>query len=173
MKFKRKLVAIVSSIALLFTFTPPTAFAQEGFVDSSMDAFYGDTEVSYRVYSSFYVTIPASISMDNPTGVISVTMDNIESGYHVSVYATNLDAEGKFEVVSNNGDTGKMFVTKDNGASTIDASGFIESFYPDRFIEGEGALATTYIQVTPDGQAFKPGTYTGTLSFRIACEQDS
>ena len=172
---KRKLFALIFAVSLLFS--SANAFAediifdtQEGFVDETQEAFYGDTNVSYRVYSSFYVTIPTSITPENCSGDITVDMCNVEEGYHIDVYATNLRQGGVFAVQATNGNTGDLHLTKDYGNEIVSESGWIASFYPADYIDNP--IATANIGVDASGELLKPGLYSGTVSFRIACVQD-
>ena len=130
------------------------------------EEFFGDSPVSFREYSSFYVTLPIMIEPD-VTSELSVTMDSIEDGYHVEVYATNLDGEGLVTVTSGN-NTGKLALVKDNGSVNVDGSGFIASFSPEIYTD----VAITNLTVMRTGERLKPGVYTGSVSFRVSCVKD-
>ena len=162
----RKFLALTCASLLAFS---SLAYAQEGYVDAMTGEFYGNSQVSFREYSSFYVTIPISISPDCP-GDVTVTMDHVEDGYHVSVYLTNLDENGCITVESEAGNTGKLSVMHSGGLYNVNANGYVTSFYPANYIDGASAVID--ISVASFGERMKPGTYTGILGFRIACEND-
>ena len=135
------------------------------FLDSG-EEYYGETEVTYQEYSSFYVSIPTQIS-DMMDGEVSVTLDHIEEGYHVGVYATNLDDYGYVPISSGN-DSGKMRLY--GGDRTVGGDGFIGRLNQ----ANNGDVGVIKLSVSPaSDHKLKPGIYTGSISFRICCEVDS
>ena len=155
----RKLLAVLLALFLITT----VVNAQEGYVDQYSGDFFGDTEVTYREYSTFYVTIPTSMSVGT-AGDISVILDNIEEGYHVAVGITNMDETGKLPIQSSKGDTGSLYVYRDD-QTVVNADGFITNFYPGT------DMGTTSITLQAADQ-MRAGTYSGVISFRVALEAD-
>jgi len=166
MKMKKKTLKILSVVAIAIivaVFIIPvfaSDFTSEYVYQNSGGEFTAETEVSYQEYSSFYVTIPTSVSADG-TGEISVDLSNVEQGYCVSVYATNLDENGKLDVVSQYGDNGKLTVLS-NG-SAVQSDGLLAKL--------NGDTSNTYFSVANDGGTVtRPGLYTGTIAFRVVLE---
>lgn len=164
----KKFLSIFTMLAVLMTTTP--ALASDMLVNTSQGDFIGQTDISYRVYSSYYVSIPTSINADDTYGEISVSMANVESGYHVSVYITNLTETGKITVTSESGNTGYLQVTRDNGLYNVGTDGLVTEFYQSDYTDG--GIATTNIGFDSAGELMKPGLYNGTVCFRIECRQD-
>lgn len=162
MKRSRRLLSIV--IAAMMMICP--VFANDGYVyENSGEDFLCDTEVSYQAYSSFYVTIPTSIGL-NESGRITATTGNLEEGRHIAVYATNLDESGKLDVTNQYGDSAKLLVF--SGNEIVGSTGFITSFYPG----GGLTEGSTIFSVDTDGSGMKPGLYSGIIAFRVCLEND-
>lgn len=166
----KKILAVITSFALLLCAFPAVAYASDYSEYVEQGNFEGTTDVEYHVYSSYYVTIPTSINSYNNSGVVSVTMDNIESGYHIEVYITNLNDEGMLPVYSNTGQSGALSVLYDGGLRTAFSDGLIGTFYPADY--DYSGTASTEISFEK-GYTTKAGTYYGTMCFRVECAQDS
>lgn len=170
----KKLLSGILTAVLFTSLFATTAFAegQSEYVDSTRNSFEGQTSIDYHAYSSYYVTIPTNISEYDSYGDVSVTMDNIESGYHVSVYITNLDDSGFLKVTSDRGDTGKLSVLYDNGLYTADSSGLIGEFYPEKY-NYSGTASTNISFDRAMAETFKAGMYHGIVCFRVECIPDA
>lgn len=169
----RKLLTLILIVAVATITSPASILAEDysEYVESTSGNFEGQTAVDYHVYSSYSVTIPTSISEYESSGTVSVTMGNIESGYHVEVYITNLDSDGGLAVTSDSGNTGTLSVLYDSGLRTADSTGLIGSFYPaDYNYEGS---ASTDISFDKGASTLKAGTYHGTVCFRVECVSDT
>lgn len=170
----KKIFTTVLAIILMLSISPTTVQAAEysEYVEADKNNFEGQTDIDYRVYSSYYVTIPTRISEYDSSGTVSVTMDNIEQGYHIEIYITNLDSEGCLTVSSDNGNTGKLNVLHDNGLYTVYEDGLVTKFYPGSY--GYAGTASTDISFANamSGNT-KAGTYHGTVCFRIECVPDT
>lgn len=87
----KRLIALLLSLTLLASFST-TAFAAEYWDESAGS---GESEVYAHLYSSYTVTIPATIDLRNgEMGAVTVSDANIESGYSVKVYCTNIAENG-------------------------------------------------------------------------------
>lgn len=167
----KKFFSAILVFALMLFAIPTITYAADGFVDANSPYFEGETDVSYRIYSSYYVSIPTSIDSSYGTGEISVTMDNIEDGYHIKVSITNLNESGKLAITSETGNTAYLNVLRDSGLYNVYSDGIVTNFYPADY--PNGGTATTNISFDTGGEYFKPGTYHGTICFRVECIPDS
>ena len=152
-------------MVMVSVFIPVTA--DEGDVFNDV---YGETDVSCHVYSSYYVTLPAELTPEHPEGEITISMNNIEDGYHVELYATNINSGSTVEVTSDKGDT---FLLTARKYSTVcfDDTGLIASFTPDYYSDND-PLAYAYVSVSGFPERVKPGDYRGSINFRVACVKD-
>ena len=131
---------------------------------------YGETDISCHVYSTYYVTIPTELTSDNPNGEVTVTMDHIEDGYHIDLYATNLAPGSSIDLQSEKGNVINVGVRK-NGNYYIDDTGLIATFYPE-YYTADGDMAYGLISLGDIPLNAKPGVYSGKLYFRVSCVED-
>lgn len=170
----KKFFTILLAAALMLVALPTVAFAEDygEYVEADKSNFEGQTTVDYHAYSSYYVSIPTSISEYDTSGTVSVTMDNIEYGHHIEVYITNLDENGFLTVTSDNGYNGLLSVLYDDGLHTADSSGLIGTFYPESY-NNTGAASTNISLDKAMMGNFKAGTYHGVICFRVECVPDT
>lgn len=170
----KKFLAMILAAMLSMTAFGMTAHAEDysQYVESENSNFEGQTSIDYHAYSTYSVTIPTSISQYDASGTVSVTMDNIESGYHIEVHITNLNESGELTVTSDSGNTGVLAVLYSGGLYTADSTGLIGSFYPaDYNYEGSASTDISFDKGTSG--ALKAGTYHGTVCFRVECVPDT
>lgn len=172
----KKLLCFVLVFIMTVSMFAVTASA-DSFVDSETTPdFTGETEIAYRAYSTYYVTIPTTVGVGESC-TISVSMGNIESGYHINVYVTNSDS-GKIVVYSDNYDenkvTGKLSILHDDTIFTGDNDGLLTSYYPEGYGEYDSASTTLTFEKALDAmtEPFKPGSYHGTVCFKVECVKD-
>ena len=158
----KKLIAICLSLILLAT-CAPTAFAMG---DTSAGS--GEVQLSAHRYSSYTITMPATIDLDmGNQGIVTITDANIESGYKVDVFVTNLNLEGAVSLVHTNGmatmDVWFRNIEENKGAT---AEVPLVSFR-DTEVENYGTL-TKYFEM--DAMYYgTAGYYCGTMTYSFSC----
>lgn len=160
----KKLIAIMMCAVLMLS-VPTTAFAAES-------PFYGEGTaiLKYKSYSTCTVTIPETIEITGQPTEITVTNPNVESGYCVNVYVTNLN------------DRGYIDLTQDSsGVATVEASFINDS--TNAVIDNNNSLLAsiecsdnsmdTYyatFSVSVIGGNYRAGNYTGTMQYDVRIE---
>ena len=160
----KKILALIMVMILMFI---PVAADEE--IGDVFNDVYGESDVFCHVYSSYYVTIPTELTPEHPEGEITISMNNIEEGYHVDLYATNLNGS-MVDLSSDNGNTYSVNAFK-YGNVSFDDTGLIASFYPD-YYDDNNPLAYAYVSVSGFPEKIKPGDYKGSISFRVSCVKD-
>lgn len=89
----KKMLSTILAIVMVLSLST-TAFAY----DESTYSGDGQTELTASAYSTYTVTIPASINLTNSQGDISITDANIADGYEIEIVATNLNASGGIDM---------------------------------------------------------------------------
>ena len=160
----KKILALCMAVMMIATCTT-TAFAYE---DSSAGS--GETQILAHVYSSYLITIPATIDLSQTTsGEVTISEANIEDGYKVDVYITNLNQGGTLTLKNVSDDSFTIDCTFTN--SEMDTAVFTDiplvTFY-DTELDVGYQTATKYfdIQVNASGIA---GDYEGTMTYSFSC----
>lgn len=169
----KKIVSVLLAVVAMCLIVASPAFAaggDDGFVDGANGVFYGQSEFEFHEYSSFYVMVPTNIPADG-CGFVSVTMNDIEDGYHINMYVTNMDENGMIDVSTLNGTTGKVAVQYNNQMNNLDSTGHIGSFYPADYSSGEYAT-TNVTLVKSDMYDLGAGLYHGVVCFKVECVED-
>lgn len=158
----KKLLAICLSLVLLAT-CAPTAFAMG---DTSAGS--GEVQITGHRYSSYTITMPATINLEMTNqGAVTITDANIESGYKVDVFVTNLNLEGAVSLTHTNGaatmDVWFRNIEANCGASTETP---LVSFR-DTELDPFGSL-TKYFEM--DTMSYgTAGYYYGTMTYSFSC----
>lgn len=160
----KKLIAIMVCIVFMLSIST-TAFAAD-------NPFYseGSATLKYKSYSSCTVSIPETIEITGQSTEITVTNPNVESGYCVNVYVTNLNERGCVEL------------THDSpGVATIEASFYNDS--KNAVVDNSNPLLATIecgdnptdvfsgtFTVSATGGDYRAGTYMGTMNYNVRIE---
>ena len=158
----KKLIAICLSLVLLAT-CAPTAFAMG---DTSAGS--GEVQLSAHRYSSYTITMPAAIDLEMTNrGEVTITDANIESGYKVDVFVTNLNSEGAVTLTNTNGvstmDVWLRNVEANCGATRETPLVSFRDTELDYF-----GTATKYFEL--DYHSFgNAGYYYGTMTYSFSC----
>ena len=173
-KITKGIVGALISFALILGMST-AAFASETVQmdEGGYAEFNGSSDVDYHVYSTYTVTIPAVINRDTGyTGNVDVTMDNIEEGYHVNAYISNLDDDACIVVTNQKGRTAKLRVDYNNGQMSCTAEGLIGTWYPADF-NSEMTTASVDAHLIPEDLfMISSGSYTGAVCFKVECVPD-
>ena len=159
---KKKLFSLLLAVTLICGSIPVTTYAA--------GATSGQTSVTYTVSSSYQINIPASINLnDNVNLTVTASTMNTNWGQRVSVL---IDGTRTYE----NG--GNFYLYKDKGTaseSKISCNLRLNSSLVNgldcevgRFDDGSTNNSVgSSLQIEPSAGSAAPGTYTGTLYFRI------
>lgn len=163
--FMKRFVSML--LALIICCVPIQAFAS---ISNSVGS--GSVEFTDRVYSSFDVEIPESMSAQCQQVPVTIANKNFETGYYVEIYANNLNdgiltlfhtEDNKFKkqyVISN--------LQYDTSApTTVNEDIPLVTYYPDDDPED----TTLYFAITPFDVGGKAGYYTGTMTYDICLKQ--
>lgn len=141
------------------------------------DGYYGEGQatIKARQYSTFMVNIPETINAENyEDNQISVTEADLETGYAINIYVTNLNGNNGITLYNDedntktarflvsNCDTGNQLVLREN-------YNLLASF-KDTEIDNESASASKNF-IGSIQTADKAGTYTGVMNYEIRCER--
>lgn len=159
----KKILALCLSLILLTTCTP-TVFAYE-------DSFagFGEMEIIAHVYSSYSISIPATIDLTaGMMGEVTILDANLEEGYKVDVYATNFNENGAITLTN----TANSFLTIECRLYNLALSQFaspevpLVTFNSFEFDGNNTATKNFDIQFAPVGSA---GIYSGTMTYSFQC----
>ncbi len=166
----RKFLSALFAIVLLLSVCT-IAYADDGtHVDvGSGEDYSGEISVCCHTYSSYDITIPYELDV-NSQADITIRNANIEDGYHLEVYATNLDENGLISVYTTapNGAEveGKLFLYAE-GTLVTSESNLICTFTSSELLNPRAAH---YIHTFPSSDDVQcAGVYRGTLCVRVAC----
>ncbi len=165
----KRFISIV--LAMLIMFVPVTAFA--GTMENAMSNPAGTGEATIRdhIYSTYTIQIPETIEIDelNDTFNVGLTNDNIEDGYSVEVWITNLDENGAITLTNaRDNSTETATISKDIGngnEQTVNNSEALAYFHHDNVNSSQ--TQTARINITERGTT--AGYYEGTITYCYAC----
>lgn len=164
----RKFLSTVLVLILLAS-TSTTAFAAD-FEDES--AGNGESEIYAHLYSSYQIFIPTTIDLRNgEQGAVTISDANIEAGYSVKVYCTNITDNGiRLYNVSNSSHSiicGIMDIY--NNRSISESSMPLVTFSASE-IDGESLTKYFGLEIIDTWGA--AGDYVGTMQYSFSCTQD-
>lgn len=164
----KKIFAVLIALAIVFSMTVP-AMAAESY-NNSGDGQYGSgqIEVTHHSYSTFQLEIPlyADSSMPN---YITAYNPNLEDGYQIEIYVTNLNEDGTLNMTHTSGEVSTMVLYNESDILQLTYDNpLLASFTIDDFDDTNTATSIFWIQ---GGDAFsmKAGSHTGTICYRIEC----
>lgn len=145
-----------------------TAFAAEMWDESARS---GETEVLSHIYTSYTITIPATIDLSNgEQGAVTLSDANIEDGYEVNVQCTNIFENG-IKLYHVDGISGSItcVITDIDYTYNYDSNTPIATFVQRDFANGE---ITKYfgMHLMDIGKA---SDYVGTMEYSFECSSIS
>lgn len=160
----KKILALCLSIIMLLSLST-TAFAAEYWDESAGS---GETTITGHIYSSYQITIPATISLDYEFTQCPVTISqsNIENGYAVNVYCTNLVDSTIVLQREDGADSIRCYLTNEDGYSISNDNPLIVSFVQSDITNGDSV--TKYFTATYDKWGL-PGDYSGVMQYSFDC----
>lgn len=130
---------------------------------------YGQSTINAHAYSSFDVEIPAVIDLSEMGGgEVAISNADIDNGYQVEIYVTNLNENGKLNMnhTTKSGVTSELTLTGSEGELTADAPILarfkdtdLESGYANYMFSGEMVSGS------------KAGNYSGVMMYSIFCNR--
>jgi len=160
----KKIISLCLSIIMLLSFST-TAFAAEYWDESAGS---GESQVYAHIYSSYSISIPATIDLRNgEQGAVTLTEANIESGYEVNVYCTNLESNGILLYHTENSSISiTCMLTDVDNTIQYDSNTPLVTFVQDDYFQG---AITKYFGMHIMDIA-KAGDYVGTMEYSFCCE---
>lgn len=173
----KKILSVLIALAIVLSFgvlSATTVSADEGdanyygSLDGNNEYGTGQIEVTHRAYSSFMLEIPlyADSMMQN---TITAYYPNLEDGYQIEIYVTNLNEDGTLNMTHSSGEVSTMVLYNvGDGLHLSYQNPLLASFAIEDFNNTNSASSEFYIQ---HGENFnmKAGTHTGTICYRIEC----
>lgn len=166
----RKFLSVLFAVVLLLSMCT-VAYADDGtHVDvGSGEDYNGEISVYCHTYSSYDITIPYELDVSSQAD-ITIRNANIEEGYHLEVYATNLDENGLISVYTMTPGgaevEGKLFLYAE-GTLVTSESNLLCTFTSSELLNPRAAH---YIYTFPSSDDVqRAGVYRGTLCIRVAC----
>lgn len=163
----KKILALCLSFVMLFSLST-TAFAAEIWDESAGS---GETTITGHIYSSYEISIPATITLDYEFTQCPITINesNIENGYAVNVYCTNISDNNTIllEHTVNSGDSINCYLTSYNGNAVNIDNPLLASFVQSDITNG--ATTTKYFTMTYEKWGM-PGDYSGVMQYSFCCE---
>lgn len=139
-----------------------------GSLDGSNEYGTGQIEVTHRAYSSFRLEIP--LYADSVmTNTITAYYPNLEDGYQIEIYVTNLNEDGTLNMTHSSGEVSTMVLYNETDCLHLSYQNpLLASFTLEDFNNTNSASSNFYIQ---HGENFnmKAGTHTGVICYRIEC----
>lgn len=165
----KKVFSIVIALALILSMAIPALAAETyGYTGDTEQYGSGQIEVTHHSYSTFQLDIPlyADSSMPN---YITASNPNIEDGYQIEIYVTNLNEDGTLNMTHTSGEVSTMVLYNETDIINLSyANPLLASFAIDDFDDTMTATSIFWIQ-GGDQYSMKAGTHTGTICYRIEC----
>lgn len=142
-----------------------TAFAAEFWDESAGN---GTSQVYGHIYSSYTIKIPATIDLRNgEQGSVTIENGNIESGYAVNIYCTNIGENGiRLNHVEKNTSVECALMSAD-GLYHYDSITPFASFTNDDIAAQN---TTKYFKLEIIDRWMSAGDYVGTMEYSFRCE---
>lgn len=158
----KKLLALCLPLVLLAN-CATTAFAMESPCSGS-----GESEVTAHLYSTYSISIPATIDANIGTAEVIVTQANLEDGYAINVYISNLNENGGITLTHTNG-VDEILCTFQNTELNCAVGGNVPlvSFDYNIFSGTNTASKTFGMELLALSQ---PGVYSGTMTYYFSCD---
>lgn len=158
----KKIYAFILSCVLLLSVST-TAFAYDGNYTG-----WGESELTAYAYSSFTVTIPATVDLTHGGGQVIVSDADLDAGYQVVVTVTNLNENGNIDMVHKTKEGITSECSLSNSMGTLSAENTILAIIKDTDIQSDGNGYADFFGQMVGGS--KAGGYTGTMRYNIYCD---
>lgn len=161
----KKILALCLSFVLLLSLST-TAFAAEPWDESAGS---GETTITGHIYSSYQISIPATIALEYEYTQCPVTISqcNIENGYAVNVYVTNLEDSSIILRRGNDNESIRCYLTNADGYGLSGDNTRLVSFQQSDIVNGDSV--TKYFTMSYDKMGL-PGDYSGIMQYSFCCE---
>lgn len=169
----KKIFATLVALAIVLSMgatmaTPAFAADTYGYLDETEQYGSGQIEVTHHSYSTFQLDIPlyADSSMPN---YITAYNPNLEDGYQIEIYVTNLNDDGTIDMIHTSGAVSQMVLyNESDGLQLTYNNPLLATFTIEDFDDTNTATSSFWIQ---GGDPFnmKAGTHTSTICYRIEC----
>lgn len=161
----KRIIAIVLSLVMVSAFST-TAFAAEMWDESAGE---GETTITGHIYSSYQISIPATVTLDyyNTQCPVTLTQANIENGYAINVYCTNLtDSAIRLQHMSIPEEGIHCHLTRDDGYGVTNDNPLLVSFTQSDITDSE---TVKYFSMNYDKMGIT-GDYSGIMQYSFCCE---
>lgn len=158
----KKLLTLCLTLVLLAN-CATTAFALESPCSGS-----GESVVTAHLYSTYTISIPATIDANMGTAEVTVSQANLEDGYAINVYISNLNEKGGITLTHTNG-TDEILCMFQNTELNCAVGGNVPlvSFGAGSFYGTDTAAKTFGMELY---ELSKPGDYSGTMTYYFSCD---
>lgn len=160
----KKILALCISVIMLLSLST-TAFAAEMWDESAGS---GETEIYAHIYSSYTITIPATIDLrEGGQCEVKLTNPNIEPGYQINVYCTNITNDNaiRLENVNVDGEGINCYLTNVDGMAVTVDDPLLVWFKQSDIINEE---TIKYFSMTYDRMGMA-GDYSGIMQYSFEC----
>lgn len=164
----KKLLTVMLSMVILWIVCV-TSYAAEPW-DTSAGA--GESQILTHVYSSYTITIPATINTNDGDQVpVTISNANLEDGYKVDVFVTNLEnnqlslhhASSQYDFIN------VGFVNTELDAMASDTTPLV-TFHAAETTSGD---FSKYFAVQVDAFGAVAGNYSGTMTYSFSCTPET
>lgn len=161
----KKILALCLSFVLLLSLST-TAFAAEPWDESAGS---GETTITGHIYSSYEISIPATIALEYEYTQCPVTINqcNIENGYAVNVYCTNLENGAVRLELERANESIYCYITNADGYGLSGDNTLLASFQQSDIVNN--GSTTKYFTMSYDKMGL-PGDYSGIMQYSFCCE---
>lgn len=158
----KRIYSLLLAVVMLCGMMPAAAYAEDGTS--------GQTTVTYTVSANYEINIPASINLnESPYLTITASAMNTNYGQRVSVKidgARTYENGGNFYLYKNKGTASEAKITCNLRAPMSIVNGL--DYEVARFDNGSTSNPVDPLTLEPAaGSSAAPGTYTGTIYFKI------
>ena len=158
----KKLLALCLTIVLLAN-CATTAFAMESPCSGS-----GESVVTAHLYSTYIISIPATIDANMGTAEVTVSQANLEDGYAINVYISNLNEYGGITLTHENGVDQIQCLFQNTEMNCALGGGVPLVSFDSALFSGTDTAAKTFGMELAG--LSEPGEYSGTMTYYFSCD---